>query len=334
MPWVVGIDEAGYGPTLGPLVVGATLWHVPERRLDADYWKLLSSCVSRTSRGWRLALDDSKRAFDRKKGIGSLERTVLAFAAAAGQTCDTLSGLLRAVGGTEQPVPAAPWYAELNAPLPLDPAAAAGDGVRERLARTCAAAQLSFCGFLAEVVTEDRYNQRLAATHNKADVLLEHVLRLALRADEAAARLGRRAPNEPIVPDERRVLWIDRLGGRDEYRQALMTAFPERQMHELEVSAQRSAYQLAPRAGSGAPCWQIEFLVDGDQSRLPIALASMLAKYLREALMERFNRFWRSWIPDLRPTAGYYSDAQRFLADIHPVIAKAGVPHAAFVRAR
>ena len=30
MPWLMGIDEAGYGPNLGPFVMSAALFHVPE----------------------------------------------------------------------------------------------------------------------------------------------------------------------------------------------------------------------------------------------------------------------------------------------------------------
>ncbi len=29
MLWI-GLDEAGYGPPLGPLVIGATMWRVPD----------------------------------------------------------------------------------------------------------------------------------------------------------------------------------------------------------------------------------------------------------------------------------------------------------------
>ena len=47
MPWVVGIDEAGYGPNLGPFVMTAVLLRVPDEREDADWWHELSSTVRR-----------------------------------------------------------------------------------------------------------------------------------------------------------------------------------------------------------------------------------------------------------------------------------------------
>jgi hypothetical protein len=37
---------------------------------------------------------------------------------------------------------------------------------------------------------------------------------------------------------------------------------------------------------------------------------------MRELFMIGFNRYWCRHVPDLRPTAGYYQDGQRFLTDI------------------
>jgi ribonuclease HII len=91
-----------------------------------------------------------------------------------------------------------------------------------------------------------------------------------------------------------------------------------------------SRYRLA----SAVNDWFIEFSVDADRRHFPVALASMLAKYLREVLMGRFNAYWRAWLPDLRPTAGYYADAQRFLADVAPVVGRTGIPRTRFVRSR
>ncbi len=30
MPYLLGTDEAGYGPNLGPLVISASVWEVPD----------------------------------------------------------------------------------------------------------------------------------------------------------------------------------------------------------------------------------------------------------------------------------------------------------------
>ena len=49
---------------------------------------------------------------------------------------------------------------------------------------------------------------------------------------------------------------------------------------------------------------------------MPAALASMTAKYLRELTMMAFNEFWQRHIPGLRSTAGYPTDAHRFLGQI------------------
>ena len=60
----------------------------------------------------------------------------------------------------------------------------------------------------------------------------------------------------------------------------------------------------------------------------------LLAALALSLLMERFNAYWRTLAPDLQPTAGYYTDAQRFLAAIAPLLTREDVPRERFVRAR
>ena len=62
-----------------------------------------------------------------------------------------------------------------------------------------------------------------------------------------------------------------------------------------------------------------------DGGSLPVALASMLAKYLREVFMRQFNRYWQQHVPDLEPTAGYPTDAGRFYALIQRAMRQLGV---------
>ncbi len=49
---------------------------------------------------------------------------------------------------------------------------------------------------------------------------------------------------------------------------------------------------------------------------VPTSVASMLAKWTREAYMEKLNRYWSNLLPELRPTAGISVDAKRFALEI------------------
>lgn len=319
MPIVAGIDEAGYGPSLGPLVVGATVWQIDPRRAGDDLWTTLRDCVCRAGErnDWRLVVDDSKAAFDRQRGISTLERTVLAFAQAGGLPCDELFTLLAALDPQAQRQRAFPWYQKRAQTLPLDGAHSSFAAVGQKLARVMDEHGAICRGLLAQIVTEDDYNERVRQTRNKAALLLEHVLRLI-------SRIADRGDGQDVC------IFVDRLGGRSEYGRLLRTAFPERHLHELAISDDSSRYRLADERGD----WTIEFVVEADQRHLPVALASMLAKYVREALMLRFNAYWRELLPALAPTAGYYTDAQRFLVDIAPVLQRSGLAQAEFVRQR
>ncbi len=63
-------------------------------------------------------------------------------------------------------------------------------------------------------------------------------------------------------------------------------------------------------------------------------MASMLSKYLREALMHRFNAFWAKHLPEIQPTAGYYQDGSRFLRDIEQKRKELGIADEILVRSR
>jgi hypothetical protein len=49
---------------------------------------------------------------------------------------------------------------------------------------------------------------------------------------------------------------------------------------------------------------------------LPVSLASMVSKYLRELFMSSINRYFAGFCPDLKPTAGYWKDGLRFVNDL------------------
>ncbi|MEY4841715.1 MAG: hypothetical protein RJA12_439, partial [Planctomycetota bacterium] len=90
-----------------------------------------------------------------------------------------------------------------------------------------------------------------------------------------------------------------------------------------------SHYEL--REGRGS--LRVHFETEADARHLPVALSSMTAKYLRELRMARLNAFFAERLPGLAPTAGYVQDGRRFLAEIEPLLASAGVQRDALVRA-
>ena len=65
-----------------------------------------------------------------------------------------------------------------------------------------------------------------------------------------------------------------------------------------------------------------------------MALASIMAKAIREAWMSAFNAHWSAAIPGLRPTAGYPVDALRFRSAIEPSCLSRGLDASSWWRSR
>src|SRR5437879_3788489 len=80
MAWLVGIDEAGYGPNLGPLVMTAAPIAIPDGQKPTDLWQELSKVVRRHTDedDGRLLVADSKQVYSPARGLVSLEKSVLA----------------------------------------------------------------------------------------------------------------------------------------------------------------------------------------------------------------------------------------------------------------
>jgi len=326
---IVGIDEAGYGPLLGPLVVSATAFDVPAELLATckdpacgpNLWKALrrSLCKKPGKKNPRLAVADSKLLHgrvDTEHGVSLLERVVLTFLAQADRHPANLVSLLRILcPHVVEQLTQHPWYCRADLPLPLE--CSSGDVLVQRnaLAGDLARNGIRFRGAWVEVLCEGYFNQLVGATHNKSVVLFQQNMRLIQRIAE---RVGQR----PLW------IWADRHGGRTAYLKPLMTAWADAEFEVLEESPDRSGYRLTR---SGNP-WTIRFVVEGETCQMPVALASIFSKYVRELFMICFNRYWCGRIPALRPTAGYNQDGRRFLADIDALVKEQNVDRNWLVR--
>jgi ribonuclease HII len=301
MAVLVGIDEAGYGPLLGPLVVSSSAFEVPDEVLKADMWGLLKDSVSRhrSRLSGRLLINDSKQAYNKSIGITHLQRTVLAVMKCLGQEPQTIAELLWLVcPDCLSRLGAYPWYQRLDlCRLDANPAdiAVASDVFSRNLAKhKIRPLWLKSC-----CLDVAYYNRMVENVKNKAGVLFT-----------AAAALIQHAFDN--LKGGMLQIIVDRQGGRMNYTASLRKMFPELALQVLQEDDNDSSYELK----DGHKTMRIHFVVGADERFLPAALGSMVCKYVRELLNGRMNEYFIGFNPSLRPTAGYWKDGQRFVEDL------------------
>lgn len=298
--YLIGIDEAGYGPNLGPLVIGGTVWHLDDRHDDLDgieLYDLLKEAIARKPSRKHLAIADSKVVYGKRDDLSLLEEAVLATGDHLAHVHPIWDGCCEPDLGDAAPQDLAPWYLGWQHVCPLH---AASDTVAERTTQftsACQACGVSLSQVRSVFLTEKSYNERLARIGNKSTVLSHASLGLVRRLLEEI---------ESPTPQAVRIV-CDKHGGRDYYAGLLQHFFPETwwQIQEESRSVSRYFGEFGPLEVS------IEFRSKGE-GFLPTALASIYAKFHREVAMRAINAYWAKQIPGIAETAGYPVDAARF----------------------
>jgi ribonuclease HII len=313
MPWIVGIDEAGYGPNLGPFVMSAVAFEVPGVHSSGNLWKALSSIVRRSSddEDDRMVVDDSKLVYSGGKTLCGLERSVLA-AVHALRPCIEIN-LAELLNGLASPsldeLALEAWY-EGSEPVP---GALNGLEIAEAATRWSTAsnnAGIGPCHVRSVIVCPSAFNSVTKRWGSKGAVL-GHGLRELLHWCLQTAGV-----KEPVL------ITVDKHGGRNNYAAMLQEACPDCFVAVQEEGMLRSAYRLL---GLGRKV-SLAFQPRADADHFTVALASMTSKYLREMLMREFNRFWQAKVEGLKPTAGYPGDSARFWSEIRPAVKRLGIP--------
>jgi len=291
---LAGVDEAGYGPRLGPLCVGFAALEVdPFDPLDPpNLWAALRPVVGRArSRKSAVQVDDSKRlkrANDRP--FEPHERSCRAhlglLGLAAASDVEALARL-----GCEAP---AGSLGPLGLLLDEATAAIATNALRRRATAT----GVRMAHLAVDSIGAARFNEAWRRTRSKGQIELEVIGPRLRWAWERAEEGG--------------LVTLDRLGGRTRYGEALREALPQAD-EVLEVV--RTPTRVVHRVRGGGRELHVEALVGGDGHRYPTALASIAAKWSRELVMARFNRAFGELCPELKPTAGYGTDAARWIRE-------------------
>lgn len=315
---LIGIDEAGLGPNLGPLVVVATVWDVPDATpesfwttfapvLCADVAQIADEPCDDNSPS-RLHIADSKAVFQPQRGHAALARGVLSFLSLCGEPPTTWGGLLAAVGRPvhEQIGP------ELSTDWPLPQLAPSDKSIVDRWRALAERSKFRPKQVVAQVVGPQAFNTQLVQLDNKAAVtstVHQEVLRTALAGDLETPTL--------VVSDKH--------GGRNRYAEYLQ---PLCEPH-LVLCHQESATLSRYRAGN------VDFRFEPRaESWGPVALASMVAKFTREMAMQQINAWWQTHVPGLKPTQGYPLDARRFWSDTAEARLRLGLCETTLWRAR
>ncbi|MDZ4688110.1 MAG: hypothetical protein SH850_23800 [Planctomycetaceae bacterium] len=300
---VIGIDEAGLGPNLGPFVVTAIAWEVPGPPSAFDLAAALSELVTDDPAldDGRLVIADSKLLFVPRRCLGIPERSVLALLGSwrdAPRSLRQLDARLQPDGlRADDP----PWLFGRDLAVPCDVECAAVDIAAARLrGHTAVRVKHVEC----RIVQPAEFNRRLRSG-NKAAVTSGCHLEVLLAACKACG-------------DDDVLVLSDKHGGRNAYGAMLSAAWDGAWIDILAEGALLSAYRVG----------RVECRFEPRAERhLPVAMASMISKYVREVHMRLFNRFWADHIPDLRPTQGYPDDARRFAADIAACQTRLGISH-------
>ena len=334
---LAGIDEAGYGPLLGPLCVGLCVMRIEDWKKGdeaPDLWKVLANAVARDLKGaksGKLAIADSKKlklpnvaeaelSKRERHPVAHLERGVLAMLggmdveAAAIEDDEMLFARLGAV------MPPHVCYGGAAVKLPHSWSIEQQRLATAMLARAMQSKRVEAVDMRARIVGETEFNDLVRDKGSKAATTMvaitEHVRRVW-----ASKAVRSEADTVSIV--------CDRLGGREQYAGAIaeMLGMEKQSVGVVEETPEVSQYVVQEKDEEGTRKMYLSFIVEGEKHHMPIAVASMVAKLVRELSMARFNRYWGNIAEEigekkLVPTAGYTQDGRRWLNDVRGMVSK------------
>ena len=178
---LIATDEAGYGPKLGPLVIAATTWQVPD--CDDDQLAGLFEPMQKPCRlgNAKVIVNDSKAVFKPKSAQNSQQsqgdplETLHATVSVANRWCGIyptkLSSWIQQIAADDfEGVKRTPWLAKVQ-----NVAFCENDAVDE-IVNTWQHSGIKLLGSHLRIIPAQQFNKAVANGMNKADLLSESCL--------------------------------------------------------------------------------------------------------------------------------------------------------------
>ncbi len=316
---LIGLDEAGFGPLLGPLCTGAASLSLNFDPSEGppDLWSQLAPVVGTSPRACEIPVADSKKLKSSSKlPLRNLLAGLVPFLELANSTeLRTDEDLLRAIGVDDT----GPFGVD---PVELEQLDGLDQGQRS-LRRAKLGRITGERGIQIEVL-------RAKATHPKT---LNKLFDTLGNKSSANTTLLFGLLREVLAMDKHlecpRVV-VDRQGGLMRYRPLLEAKFHGAEITAVAETPEISRYRVARQDKT----LHIGFETQADARHLPVALASMAAKTVRELLMNRLNAFFAQHQPELKPTAGYVQDGRRWVSEIADLPERLQIPRGDLIRNR
>ena len=299
MTWVTGVDENGMGPLLGPLVATAVTLEL--RRYDRARLR---------RRGLELAIGDSKKtsAFGRMRHAEGL--TLALAERALGRPPRDADALFEAF--------AIDGLLALRAPCP-------DAGTRDQ----CWGAPIALPAFGGDLEAGrailKRLEGRSLTVHRvRSAVLCAGSLNAAIDRGSTKVREDLRLFEELILdarrsaPEEVSAICGQVSGIRN---------YPDYFSRFRGVTERERGHYDVPAVGD------VRFEVKADDQHLPVGLASMVGKVVRELAMRRMNAFYRGHDPALEEVSGYHDPrTRRFVEASEPLRKRLRIAEDCFAR--
>ncbi|MEZ6080364.1 MAG: hypothetical protein R3C56_33240 [Pirellulaceae bacterium] len=171
----MGVDEAGYGPNLGPLVVAASLWKTPEDCSEQQFSHAMAKHFSTAN--WspschHVPLGDSKKLYATRSGLATLEAGLLALQFSLAPDCTSLGQFIQRVVRPESidELNSLDWYAGYAAePIPSVLELTEVLRLSQLAQSNLAPVGIELVDLKATIVCEPHFNQAVAKSGSKGN---------------------------------------------------------------------------------------------------------------------------------------------------------------------